>query len=206
MEDKQKNRHCDITSDFIADLLELQDYKCAVSGISLHRDKSLYSMSIDRIDNKWGHTKDNVQLIARGLNLAKNNGSQEDLIALLDNMVCPSFNPDDGNRSYISSRIRAHRRRDLKLGMICDINSDDILELYEATDGRCSFTGIKMACYAHPCFSISIDRINNSVGHVVGNVRLVLKSINRAKRNYNDDDFIVWLNDTKESYIRETHG
>ena len=205
-EDRNKQRNCNITSEYIMNLLKKQNYLCAVSGIELRHDKSLYSMSIDRLNNKLGHIQGNVQLISRGLNLAKNDGKQENLIDLLDNLMSNSFEPEKKSRDYISSRIRMHKMRDTKHGLDCDISTDMILDLYNRTDGRCYFTNIKMACYKHSCFSISIDRMDNTKGHTIDNVRLVLKSINRAKRDYDDENFSSWLDDIRESYQRKQYG
>lgn len=198
-EDRSKSRAFDIDNDYIMDLLRMQNYKCAVSGLELAHDKSLYSMSIDRIDNNVGHVVGNVQLISRGLNLAKNRGGNSDLFEFLDNLIDSRFIPCGISRDYISSCIRNHKRRDLNSGYDSDLDTDFILALLDVND-RCYFSGVRLACYKHPCFSISIDRVDNNVGHVRDNVRLVSKSINRAKRDYNDLDFGRWLNDVKLSY------
>lgn len=204
IEDKNKNRNSDIDKNYILDLLAAQDYRCAISGINLTHDKSLYSMSIDRIDNKRGHLRNNIQLILRGLNLAKNQANSIDLIELLDNIVTPIFIPNKISRDYVSSRIRSHRIRDCNKKMDCDIDTNFVLDLLNENN-RCYFTGIKMACYKHPCFSVSIDRIDNGFGHTKDNIRLVLKSVNRAKRNYSDDEFHKWLKDIKNKWAFSSH-
>jgi len=198
-EDRNKNRYCDIDINFIKNMLNTQGEKCKITNIKMTHDKSMWSMSIDRIDNAVGHTKNNVQLVCRAANLAKNNGVNDDLYCFLDNIINPSFCSDDISRDFISSCIRNHSAKDSRKGLKCNITTDYILELYSNND-RCFFTNIKMAAHKHPMFSLSIDRINNSIGHVEGNVRLVTKAINRAKRDYCDNDVIRWIDDVRINY------
>lgn len=50
-------------------LLEKQNFKCALSGLSLTRKKdSIYNASIDRIEAGGEYTIDNVQLVCKCVN------------------------------------------------------------------------------------------------------------------------------------------
>lgn len=75
-----------LTLDDIADLMELQDFKCALTGWDIEFPEcgppQKAPASIDRIDNALGYTKENSQLLTRQVNMMKQHYSQEDFIAV----------------------------------------------------------------------------------------------------------------------------
>jgi ribosomal protein S14 len=74
----------DLTLDDVADLLQEQDYKCALTGWSIEFPESGHPQaapaSLDRIDSKKAYTKENTQLLTRQVNMMKQQYSQEDFI------------------------------------------------------------------------------------------------------------------------------
>jgi hypothetical protein len=74
----------DLTLDDVANLLQEQDYKCALTGWSIEFPESGHPQaapaSIDRIDSKKAYTKENTQLLTRQVNMMKQQYSQEDFI------------------------------------------------------------------------------------------------------------------------------
>ncbi len=192
VEDRIKQRPASLTLESITNLFIKIDYKCMLTGVPLRHDKSLYSMSIDRIDNSIGHTLDNIQLISMGLNLAKNRHSNSDLQCLLDNLIDDQFSPIKFSRDYLSTC-----RRNAALRKQCHLTTDDIVRIWEAQDGRCVLTGIKLAAYNHPMFAVSMDRIDHTDNYSIDNVRLVIKSINLARGSRTDSELLEWLETTK---------
>lgn len=75
-----------LTIDDIADLMELQDFKCALTGWDIAFPEcgppEKAPASIDRIDSALGYTKENSQLLTRQVNMMKQQYSQEDFIAV----------------------------------------------------------------------------------------------------------------------------
>ena len=76
-----------LTRDVLLELLEAQDYKCALSGIQLTCQLSRgvvypYNVSIDRIEAGGPYTKENIQLVCRSVNSFRNNTSVEDFISI----------------------------------------------------------------------------------------------------------------------------
>lgn len=62
-----------LTTDILKELLEEQDYKCALSGVELtcNLEKGticLSNASVDRIEAGGPYTKDNIQLVCRAVN------------------------------------------------------------------------------------------------------------------------------------------
>jgi hypothetical protein len=76
----------DLTLDDVADLLEAQDFKCALTGWDIEFPENGHPQkapaSIDRIDSKLGYLKGNTQLLTRQVNMMKQSYSQEDFIAV----------------------------------------------------------------------------------------------------------------------------
>ncbi|MBD3350017.1 MAG: hypothetical protein GF364_00845 [Candidatus Lokiarchaeota archaeon] len=198
---EDKHGTCDITCEYVATMLKNQDYKCKLSGVQLTHTKSLNSMSIDRIDNNLGHIKNNVQLICRGLNIAKNKHTNNNIIQFLD-CLCNKrkFVPEKFSRDYLSSVRRNSEQRDRRKQLDNDLTTDILVDIYKQQKGLCTITGLPLACYPHPCFSCSIDRLDNNLGHTVDNIHLVLKCINRAKSRFTINQVNTWLEDVRSCY------
>lgn len=82
--DKSKSLESDIDLDFLLELYNKQNGRCAISNILLtHNRDDLLAASIDRIDSKLCHTKNNVQLICSGLNRAKREYSDHKVYQML---------------------------------------------------------------------------------------------------------------------------
>ena len=84
------------------------------------------------------------------------------------------------------------KRRDLKF----NITKDYLYELWKKQDGKCAISGIELNMpkkareQRGPKCTASIDRINNSVGYIKGNVQWVHKDVNRMRREYTIDKYI----------------
>lgn len=89
------------------------------------------------------------------------------------------------NRLQRKARIRPDQLRNQ-----CNLDLDHILELYRSTGGQCAITNIPMAHRFGLLNSISIDRLDNSIGHLNGNIHLVCKFVNLGRRQHNLNDFI----------------
>lgn len=76
-----------ITLDDLCTLWEEQGGLCKVSRLPMtHRFHDLFSASPDRIDSSKGYVRGNVQLICRALNLAKNDATNEQLVAFIERL------------------------------------------------------------------------------------------------------------------------
>jgi RNA binding exosome subunit len=74
-QDRAKNRECNITVEYVNELLEKQDFKCyycnnKVSAQNGNRDLDL--LSIDRVNSNQGHIIGNCVISCLFCNLAKN--------------------------------------------------------------------------------------------------------------------------------------
>lgn len=74
------------------------------------------------------------------------------------------------------------------------IDQQYLLEMYDSQQGLCALSGVKMtwATGKTSSTSISVDRIDQSVGYVDGNVRLVCMAVNAFRGTMNDHELLVF--------------
>lgn len=87
----------------------------------------------------------------------------------------------DISSSYFTHIKHGAKNRDIGF----KISIEDMQKVLELQSYKCALTGIKL----NPS-NMSLDRIDSSVGYVVGNIQWVLKDINRMKSDLNQDNFI----------------
>ena len=71
-----------LTFDDIANVLELQEYKCALSGIPITATGNFETItaSIDRIDNSRGYEPGNIQVVHKRVNMARGSLTVEEFV------------------------------------------------------------------------------------------------------------------------------
>ena len=74
---KSRGLHFNITEEDVINLLNIQDGKCALSGVPITIECDL---SIDRIDSLVGYEITNIQLVHKVINVIKNSLTQKDFI------------------------------------------------------------------------------------------------------------------------------
>ena len=103
-------------------------------------------------------------------------------------------------RTFISQRVYDLKKR--KHHGKCsskydtEITIDYLVSLWEKQQGRCALTGKKMIHKHNSPYTVSVDRIDSSVGYYEGNVQLVCQSVNLAKNGYSNEEFLYfWRHD-----------
>ena len=84
-----------------------------------------------------------------------------------------------------------------------NINTDYLRGLYEGQEGLCALSGLEMTIRGKSgtseyWYSLSIDRIDSSLGYVEGNVQLVCTGVNRIKGQMADEMFINFCKEVVE--------
>lgn len=84
----------DLTNSYLEELWEIQDGKCAFSGLPLNVNAghgnypSHFSLaSLDRIDANEGYIRGNVQFVCTPLNYAKSNSGNTEFVEFLNHLV-----------------------------------------------------------------------------------------------------------------------
>lgn len=92
-------------------------------------------------------------------------------------------------------RWRSARNRAAKKGLMFSITEQDILTLWWQQDGLCHYTGQPMkhkrddSVGGPSTQSVSLDRLDNNIGYVNGNVVLCLASVNTMKNTMTLQEF-----------------
>lgn len=85
---REKGFEHDLDLQFLKDLWEKQDGKCAVTGIPLVLENKItnpnFSASLDRVDSSKWYIKENVHFVSTTVNFAKNKFSLETLEEFID--------------------------------------------------------------------------------------------------------------------------
>lgn len=79
---------------------------------------------------------------------------------------------------------------------VFEVTADYLNELFDGQDGRCALTGVELTFsvsrFKTRDTTASLDRIDNELGYVHGNVRWVHKVINRMRQCLTDEVFVYW--------------
>jgi hypothetical protein len=86
---KNRSLEWDIDVHHVADLLEIQGYKCVLSGLPIQANGDFQDItaSLDRIDNARGYTPDNIQLVHKRINMMRGSLPVEDFISLCEQVA-----------------------------------------------------------------------------------------------------------------------
>lgn len=118
----------DIDSDFIWELYQKQDGRCALTNKPIKfalKEKSKYTtVSLDRIDSKLGYTKDNLQLTHKIVNRCKLNCPEEVFFAICKDIY---FNMREKYEKYeIEWEIDAWNDREVPKRKINSVNYENM--------------------------------------------------------------------------------
>jgi hypothetical protein len=71
-----------------------------------------------------------------------------------------------------------------------NILETDLFNLWNTQKGLCAYTKLPMLATSNQFNTVSLDRIDSSVGYVVGNIQLVCAAINKMKQEYSEELFV----------------
>ena len=69
------------------------------------------------------------------------------------------------------------------------LTRQNFLDMWEQQEGLCVYTGLPMELAPATLFSVSVERVDNSVGYTAENTVLVTNAVNRMKSNMEGEDF-----------------
>lgn len=198
------------THDEVANLFEQQQGRCTLTGweISPGRTRGAgRTASLDRIDSTRGYDSGNVQWLHRDVNVAKwelTNGEFVGWCRLVhqplptDHLPPPPVypmrcRPSSGyggitgtTWSEIAGGARKKREFNLK--------AKDVWELFVSQRGACAFTGVPLILpdtrkLDRRYRTATLDRIDSSIGYVMGNLQWVHATVNCMKLDYSEEWF-----------------
>lgn len=86
---------------------------------------------------------------------------------------------------FLAARIRAKKNN-----LDFDIDEDFLKEIYISQNKRCFYSGVELHLKRSKFYSVSIDRIDSSLGYVKNNVVLTCDIINRMKNELSKEEFL----------------
>jgi hypothetical protein len=100
----------------------------------------------------------------------------------------------------------------LKQGIQYDLTKEDVVDLWNAQNGKCALSGVLMTHQRDGTygdrkkkeFNASIDRINPNGPYVRQNVQLVANRINTMKHTLSQDMFMWWIKNIHEHFDSKT--
>lgn len=107
------------------------------------------------------------------------------------------INCDEAESPFIFYISRANARRELKGET--NLTTQILKEIWESQNGICPFTGWKLALPLNAAgfgkdvpihIMASLDRVDNSIGYIAGNVRFVCRMANKARNVFSDKQLI----------------
>lgn len=192
------------------------------------------SPSLDRIDSTKGYIKDNIQIISHKANLSKNItdlDTYEKIIIGLKNNKIIEHEIDNNTRSIIISDrneiiknknyskemmsfirnlenglVSRARRRAIKNNREFNIDIDYIKSIWPL-DNRCPILGQKFVIGSKSTdkYSATLDRIDNKLGYIKGNIQIICGLANIVKNNLTIDELEFILNNWKANLCEAFH-
>jgi hypothetical protein len=119
---------------------------------------------------------------------------------------------NDRSRQKLNSTIEGRARVFLtnakksanKRRQVFDLMVADIVECWNAQWGVCAYSGRQMTLEAGHLHTVSIERIDSSVGYTAANTILVCQAINRMKSDFSFEDFYALCSDVAE-FLGDDH-
>jgi hypothetical protein len=104
----------------------------------------------------------------------------------------------------ITTFLRTCKESAKKRNQEFSLERQDFLEMWDEQQGLCVYTGLPMELQPNTLFSVSVERVDNSVGYTKNNTVLVTNAVNRMKSNMEGEDFFhfckcvtLWLSNKK---------
>lgn len=168
-----------------------------------YNNQNLNNVSVDRINTKIGHIKDNCNIVCLFCNFARNDIEikyYEDFIKFLKTNIMHDYELKKDTNIFAKIRARC-LKNDQKKGLLNTLSTNDTRQLYDKQNEKCAISKlpfINVSKYKFP-FKMSLDRIDNSKGHTVDNCQLVCLPINYGKNKYTNQDILDHIEKIKNA-------
>jgi len=148
------------------------------------------SISIDRINNDIGYIIDNILILSWRANRIKSTASLSDMKKIINSFnekkIIFSLNEELNNDSYIKELLRCVKKRAIYKNIYFNLSAKDIVIPY-----FCPILNIPIykGNGKHIDNSPSIDRIDNNLGYVKNNIRIISYKANKLKNNASFEEY-----------------
>ena len=94
--------------------------------------------------------------------------------------------------------LRNARNSAAKRGQVFALTTADIVKCWKDQLGVCAYSGRPMTLDSGQLNTVSIERIDSTIGYTLDNTILVCQAINRMKSDFSFDDFYALCSDVAE--------
>lgn len=92
--------------------------------------------------------------------------------------------------SAISLRLHDAKQRSRKLEIPINVDKKYLYDLFNEQEGKCVYTGQPLLVEPNQLQTLSLDKIDPSLGYTKGNVQWVSWAVNRAKGEMSHNEFL----------------
>jgi len=204
----------------IDELYKKQNGKCAITGVKMTHDYTKKrenddehilnkeNMSIDRINNSKGYTKNNIQLVCAIVNRIKHDMNSFELMFfalsvcynnIKQHKISQELIKDEPIKLTLDMKKRIEQKWKYTMSnakirnLNVEITQENLNKLYIIQNGKCAITGQILTCNKSLC-DISIDRIDSTKDYTLNNIQLVSDCANKRKSDISNEDLQQWLN------------
>jgi hypothetical protein len=207
---KKFEKQCDLDKDFLNELHKSQNnlcYFCKNELLFEANSEQLNQASIDRIDNNFGHTKDNVKLTCLFCNHAKNINDNP-TYKLFINWIINKVEIKKENYPFykyyllsLQSSCRTYDKNKFKENNDNILNKIEIKELIEKQNNKCAISGLPLIPCTINGFPLkpSVDRLDNSKGHTKDNCQIVCLAIQHGKLTHDSEKVIDYIESIRKN-------
>lgn len=113
-------------------------------------------------------------------------------------------NAKKGKFTYYLNKMRSRSRR--KNVYNWDLDEEYLNQIWNSQNGKCALTNIPIIIRNYDYSgrvkpnTASLDRIDSSLGYIKGNVQFVAYSINVAKSDFDNQEFIAFLREVVSAF------
>lgn len=94
---------------------------------------------------------------------------------------------------HIESRLRNLRTKaKQRHNKEFTIQESDMLDAWGKQEGLCAYTKLPLVATANQFNTISLDRIDSSIGYLPENIQFVCAAVNKMKQEYSEDVFLLF--------------
>jgi len=125
--------------------------------------------------------------------------------------TCKSCKVDQRNKlrngsheEYIRHALYGLKSSRRNSGHEWDLKAEDVIDLWEAQEGRCALSGNIMARhrgYGATPFNMSVDRIDPAKGYNITNIQLTCWEANRMKHSLTPAEFFFWIRSINDQLL-----
>jgi hypothetical protein len=94
------------------------------------------------------------------------------------------------------------KRRTSKNGHELLLEVKDIIDLWEKQSGVCAYSGMNMTLNSNELNTMSLERIDSSIGYTKENTILICHAVNRMKSNFEVRDFYKFCSAVSDFLVK----